>query len=119
MNHLLIAGISFTTAKELKLSGLFTDITELAATAASSRLKRTPDFQPFGKTWGSLVDEFISRKWNCITAIIEYLQMVSTQRTNGCWRIRKRGLTLNLLGRSSGFREFRCTKSLRSCCRRT
>jgi hypothetical protein len=80
MNYLLMAGMSFTIAKELKLQGLFTDVTQLAATAASSRLKRTPDFQSFGKTWGSLVDEFISRKWNCITAMIEYLQMVSILR---------------------------------------
>ncbi|KAI9277942.1 hypothetical protein BC943DRAFT_298425 [Umbelopsis sp. AD052] len=75
MNYLLMAGMSFTIAKESKLQGLFTDVAQLSATAASSRLKRTPDFQSFGKTWGSLVDEFISRKWNCITAMIEYLQM--------------------------------------------
>ncbi|KAH8553159.1 hypothetical protein BGW37DRAFT_488649 [Umbelopsis sp. PMI_123] len=75
MNYLLVTGMSFTVAKELKLQGLFSDVTELIAPAASSRLKRTPDFQSFGKTWGSLVDEFISRKWNCISAIIEYLQI--------------------------------------------
>lgn len=77
MNHLLVSEMAFEVAKELELRGLFTDVNELISNVAASMLKRTPDFQSFGKTWGSLVAEFISRKWNCINAILSYMKLVS------------------------------------------
>lgn len=77
MNHLLVSEMAFKVAKELELRDLFTDVNELISNVAASRLKRTPDFQSFGKTWGSLVAEFISRKWNCLNAILSYMKLVS------------------------------------------
>jgi hypothetical protein len=58
------------------LKGVVSDPKTLVGIVSGSRLKRTPDFSSSGKTWGSLVADFISRKWNCLSAIIRYLRMV-------------------------------------------
>jgi tRNA guanosine-2'-O-methyltransferase len=76
MNHLLVTEMSFTLATDMELKGVVSDPKTLVGIVSGSRLKRTPDFSSSGKTWGSLVADFISRKWNCLSAIIRYLRMV-------------------------------------------
>lgn len=77
MNHLLVTEMSFNLATDMELKGIISDPKSLVDMVSTSRLKRTTDFSLSGKTWGALVADFISRKWNCISAILRYLRKVS------------------------------------------